>query len=51
MEKTWNCIFEFLWEPCNVIFGHPGLCVPKTSISHAVLILGEEVFLHTDKDI
>ena len=17
MEKSWNCVFEFLWEPCN----------------------------------
>ena len=25
MEKSWNCVFEFLWEPCyddciNVLF-------------------------------
>ena len=18
MEKSWNCVFEFLWEPCNI---------------------------------
>ena len=18
MEKSWNCIFEFLWEPCSI---------------------------------
>ena len=18
MEKSWKCVFEFLWEPCNV---------------------------------
>ena len=17
MDKSWNCVFEFLWEPCN----------------------------------
>ena len=21
MEKSWNCIFEFLWEPCLLV-GH-----------------------------
>ena len=20
MEKSWNCVFEFLWEPCNSVF-------------------------------
>ena len=20
MEKSWNCVFEFLWEPCFVFF-------------------------------
>ena len=19
MEKSWNCVFEFLWEPCNLL--------------------------------
>ena len=19
MEKLWNCVFEFLWEPCKVV--------------------------------
>ena len=20
MEKSWNCVFEFLWEPCNLFY-------------------------------
>ena len=19
MEKSWNCVFEFLWEPCQIV--------------------------------
>ena len=28
MEKSWNCVFEFLWEPCSLfgkvpVYGSP----------------------------
>ena len=22
MEKSWNCVFEFLWEPCLILYNH-----------------------------
>ena len=22
MEKSWNCVFKFLWEPCYWFFAH-----------------------------
>ena len=26
MEKSWNCVFEFLWEPCTYKFAFDNFC-------------------------
>ena len=28
-EKSWNCVFEFLWEPCNEEQSDRGLFAPE----------------------
>ena len=31
MKKSWNCVFEFLWESCNDHFDLS--CQPKNNLS------------------
>ena len=37
MEKSWNCVFEFLWEPCIALckFGPRKLDISKTVIARS----------------
>ena len=32
MEKSWNCVFEFLWEPCSIPSGSLHLFQTMTTI-------------------
>ena len=41
MEKSWNCVFEFLWEPC---------CLTVAIVTDALLLFFVTGYLHTQYD-